>query len=111
MKKALAVAMAVLAIGLFIYSGFIAASDAQGAILYIFTLPIMAGLLTVGVVLAKDAAGVRKILYAEAIFLVLFVAAAFIPQLRFISDGVIGGISKSFEAITGQTPYVWSRSR
>ncbi len=101
------------AIGLFLFSCFSAASDAQGAILFLFTTPLMSVLLVVGALCAwraeKQRAPSGRQLRWGAItaltFLWLFIGAAAIPRLRPFPEWVIGVVARGYEWMSGESPY------
>ena len=101
----------VVAIALFVFTCFTAASDAQGAILFLFTGPVVLGLSAGSVVfslLARRAGQGRIILGmsgAAALFLVAFFLTAFLPSLRAFPEAVIGGVAAAYQAVTGESPY------
>lgn len=94
---------------IFVMSAVITASDAQGAIIFIFSLPVLAVLLFLGHFLSHKRSPIRTIIFLETIFLILFVTSAFVPSFNFFSQSIVSGISKGFEHVTGMTPYEWGR--
>ena len=110
MKASLAAAIGILllllAVFLFLFSSVIAASDAQGAILFLFTLPLMLALLSLAALLTRSRS--RPVFYLNVfatIFLLLFISAAIFPGLRFIGEATIGGISRIYKNLFGLSPY------
>jgi hypothetical protein len=109
----LALVAFVLALGLFLFGCFAAASDAQGAILFIVVGPATLGLLAGGVVLsivgrkghARMAATSGALSGIALLVVVAFFVGAFLPSLRWIPEGIMAGVASGYEAVTGQTPY------
>jgi hypothetical protein len=103
----------VLAVGLFLFGCFTAASDAQGAILFIVVGPATLGLLAGGIVLSivghkahARMSAISGALSGIALLVVIaFFAGAFVPSLRWIPNGVMAGVASGYEALTGETPY------
>jgi hypothetical protein len=101
------------ATALFVFSCYSAASDAQGAILFLFSGPVTLLLLAVAVVFGlltrrEGKATVGALIWlsgAELVFVILFFACAFIPPLRGFPEGVIDAVSRGYQAITGESPY------
>ena len=98
---------------LFLLSCFSAASDAQGAILFLFTTPIITVSLVVGAAFAwraeKLGAPAGRTLrwggIAAFLFLVVFIAAALVPALRRFPESVIGAVAWGYERLSGESPY------
>jgi hypothetical protein len=117
MKTALSAAAALiawlLAFGLFVFACFVAASDAQGALVFIFLGPVALLLFGIAWLIARLAlrshARLSRALSWSSIAGLAFVAAffvsAFIPPLRAFPEGVIGGVAAGYKAVTGETPY------
>ena len=103
-------------LALFVLSCFSAASDAQGAILFIFTLPLCALLCAAAWFInratkARPAASIAVVWGARGglAVLALFLASVFVPPLQVVPDLMIGGVSRAFEAMTGLSPYAWEQ--
>ncbi|MFN0037936.1 MAG: hypothetical protein ACKVP2_00275 [Burkholderiales bacterium] len=110
-RNGFAVVSLISAAGLFVFTCFTAASDAQGAILFIFTGPVILALLAVSVVLgalARSTGGGRILLWisgASALFVTSFFLASLHPALRAFPEAVIDGVASAYQAITGESPY------
>lgn len=98
-----------LSVCIFIFACIVASSDAQGALAFLFYLPIAAVLFLVSAMRAKNKKG-RWVSISGLIFIILFVVFAFIPGLAKIPATVIGVVSSGFELVTGKTPYAWNRA-
>lgn len=96
---------------LFIFSCYIAASDAQGAIIFLFTLPMMFLMSSLGFVWMKEKnlMKFKNIFMGYILYLVLFVLTAFLPRPFSLPSYSIRAVSKSFESLTGETPFVRER--
>lgn len=98
---------------LFLLSCFSAASDAQGAILFLFTTPIITVSIVAGAAFAwraeKQGARAGRGLWwggtASFIFFVLFIVAALVPALRSFPESVIGAVAWGYERLSGESPY------
>lgn len=101
-----------------LFSCIVTASDGQGALIFIFTLPLMAVLLFVSQLLArhitKEAASFRPLLtttivlsWAQGLFFVMLL----IPGLQVVPQTAIGFLGKAFSAVTGKSPYAFFRDR
>lgn len=94
----------------FVYSCYVAASDAQGAILFIFSGPVILVLLLGAVVtglLARRAGAGSALAWlsgAGLAFSIAFFAAAFFAPLRAFPDGVIGAVAWGYQAFSGESP-------
>jgi len=99
----------------FVFSCFAAASDGQGAIVFLLSVPLSLLLLALGLFLAirKPVPGsvriLAAVLCAEGAFLLLFLVSAVTPPLGSFADGTMGVVSGGFEALTGLRPYAWVR--
>lgn len=104
--KVLSSAAIVITLAAFLFSCMIIPTDAQGAFIFIFTLPVMVLSSIIGYFVAKkNNLDVLKVLNSAAIILVgLFFVSAFVPGLHFFSDGIINGSTKAFTAFMGETP-------
>lgn len=109
----LAVIMLLAAIAVFLFSCWATASDAQGAIVFLFLGPVILVLLGLALVLglqvrnssAAFGNGVCGFSIAGFAFFMAFVVSAFVPGLRAFPDGVAGGVAAAYEWITGESPY------
>jgi hypothetical protein len=103
-------------LALFLLSCYSAASDAQGAILFLFTLPLCA-LLCAAAWIVNRATKTRPAASNAVVWgarggltvLALFLASAFVAPLQFVPNALIGGVAAAFEAVTGLSPYAWER--
>jgi cytochrome c oxidase subunit IV len=98
---------------LFIFSCYVAASDAQGAILFLFTLPIMFLMSGLGFMWMREKKLklVQNIFLGYIIYLSLFVLTAFLPGPFSLPSHSIRAVSKTFEFFTGETPYARERRK
>lgn len=103
--------------GVFLFSCFAAASDAQGALIFILLGPVVLLLLAGALVLVSlpasagsGAARTLRWLSAAGLgFVVAFFALAFIPPARPFPAAVIGAVAAAYEAVTGESPYAAAR--
>lgn len=105
----------VLAVATFVAACVITASDAQGAFVFIFALPLL--LLFLGAAFAmsgRKSARLNRItrygIGLFSVYLFLFFLSAVVPTLQFVARGSVEGISRVFEAVTGKTPYAFFRT-
>lgn len=96
---------------LFIAATVAAASDAQGAFIYILALPICGIVLALAYRFSRARSFFRSIVYFEALFLVLFFLSVVIPPLQFFPRAVIGGVAQGFEYFVGMSPYAWNKKQ
>jgi hypothetical protein len=98
----------------FVYCCFAAASDAQGAVIFILGGPIVFGALLVALFCSrrlqrgapKIGAILKWISAAGLAFVVLFFICAFARPLRPFPNAVIGAVAAAYESMTGETPYM-----
>lgn len=98
----------------FVYCCFAAASDAQGAVIFILGGPIVLGALLVALFSARRlrrdipavGATLKWISVAGLGFVVLFFVCAFARPLRAFPNAVIGAVAAAYASITGETPYM-----
>ncbi|MCM2278732.1 MAG: hypothetical protein NDJ89_11715 [Oligoflexia bacterium] len=102
----LSLALAFSAFWLFLSLCWTAAADAQGAIAFIFYAPVLAILLTAAFLIGRRTA--RFVSLVLVLFIAFFYAAPLIGWSAF-SDGVIGLVADSFEAVTGKSPMQWDK--
>lgn len=110
--------LSLIAAFIFLASCVVAQSDGQGALVFIFSIPLMAALLTFAIFLSRKKetqkyaffpiANVPKIL---ACFIVLFFASAFVPGLRKAPELVMDLVGNMFSRVTGKTPYAFFKDR
>lgn len=119
MTGALAIVALIAAKVVFVYCCFAAASDGQGAVLFILGGPIVFGALLVAMFSARRlqrdgsvfGAVVKWIAAIGLAFVVLFFVCAFVRPLRPFPNGVIGGVAAAYESMTGETPYMAVRRK
>ena len=98
---------------IFFWSIIVAASDAQGGIVYIVSMPVMLGLLWLGnkwSIRKKSRAG-QIACKAMKVFYIGFIVFVFIPGLNEISFSIMNFTNKTFEKVTGVTPYKYFRQQ
>lgn len=112
-KSVLPLLLIIISIILFLGSCFITATDGQGGIVFIFSLPIMIFLLAFARLQTKknNQKFVTTFIHSFFIFLALFFGSLFLGRFSVIPSIVIGGVSKVFEHFSGKTPYKWARDR
>ena len=114
MKNLLALLLLLLNIVLFFASCILAASDANGALLFLplllvfLLLPFLAWLLSRN---SEKRRNPRPFILAELGFVLIFYLAIFVPPLRFIPDGVMWASVTTFTKITGRSPYEWAHRK
>lgn len=103
----------ILALAAFLVGCVVAASDAQGAIFFIFVIPVVLGLLGYNIYWSRKnfKRVINVISISGFIFTTLFVVFAFVPGLNLFPATVVGFVARGFEAVTGKTPYAWTRER
>jgi hypothetical protein len=114
MTGAIAILALIAAMVVFVYCCFAAASDAQGAVIFVLGGPIVLGTLLVALFSARRlqrgvpviGAILKWISVAGLAFVVLFFVCAFARPLRPFPNAVIGGVAGVYESITGETPYM-----
>ena len=114
----LALAADAAAVALFLFCCFAAASDAQGAFVFLFLGPVIAGVLAVAFFVLKRtalpgraAAWAFRLSGALAFFFAAFFACSLIPPLRAFPGAAVGAVARAFEAVAGKSPYQWVRDR
>ncbi|MEO8006171.1 MAG: hypothetical protein ABI771_14755 [Betaproteobacteria bacterium] len=98
----------------FVYCCFAAASDAQGAVLFVLGGPIVLGALLAALFAARRlqrdipvmGAVLKWISAAGLAFVVLFFVCAFARPLRPFPNAIIGVVARAYQSITGETPYM-----
>ncbi|MBX3032887.1 MAG: hypothetical protein KF865_03110 [Bdellovibrionaceae bacterium] len=110
MKSAVSLVAGIIAVLAFVFAGFVTSTDAQGALVYVFAVPICFGMLALGVFLSSPKSVCRKVHFGFGIFLILFLVAAFVPPFRFFPAKIVSGIAGTFEHFTGMTPFAWVRA-
>lgn len=109
-----AVVFACVSIGLFTSLCWVAAADAQGAIAFFIYAPVLFLLVGFSFFLGKYAGALsigkaaKRAALVLGCFYLVFYASPFVG-LGFFTDGVIGGVAKSFKAITGKSPMEWDK--
>ncbi len=103
---------------LFFGSCVIMTTDAQGAFVFILSIPLILLDLAATYYLAKKlgpTSGHGKSLWrafqAHAIFGAFFMISLFVPVLQVFPLVVVGITSKAFEFVVGKTPYQWAKDR
>lgn len=102
----------------FLFSCVVTMSDGQGALIFIFTLPLITLLLGGALLLARSIDKNKKLGFSfqllpkvSLFFLLLFIVLSFIPILNFAPQTFLKYVGISFESITGKTPYLYFRER
>ncbi len=102
----------------FVGSCLVTLTDGQGAMVFIFSIPVMILLLflswVIGSKLVKNFGANKRLLLASKTFsasIALFFLFLFIPVLRPIPDTFFDFIGKTFEHFVGKTPYQYVRER
>lgn len=103
----------------FLYCCFAAASDAQGAVIFVLGGPIVLGVLFVALFCARRlqrdipalGAILKWISAAGLAFVVLFFVCAFAGPLRAFPNAVIGTVAAAYTAMTGETPYAAAHAK
>lgn len=116
MARGLGIVLIILLVGAaFIFSCIAAASDAQGAVVFLLSVPFSLLLLTLGLFFAvrkpvpRSGRVLAAILGAEGAFLLLFLVSAVTPPLGSFAAAAMSVVSKGFTAVTGLSPYAWAR--
>lgn len=116
--KIIVLTLTSIAIIVFLASCVITLSDGQGAVVFIFSAPIMAVLLFFAISLSqKIKSDERSVLRVDCFpkffagILVAFFVFAFIPGLREIPDSFMEFVGKAFTHVTGKSPYVFFKDR
>lgn len=109
----LTIVFLILALAAFLAGCVVAASDAQGAIFFIFVIPIVLGLLGYNIFWSRKNFNriINVVSISGFIFTTLFVVFAFVPVLDQFPATVVGIVARGFEAMTGKSPYAWTRER
>lgn len=116
-KQLLALLLTFIAIMVFIISCAITLSDGQGALVFIFTIPLMTVLLFIAVrIIGEKKLGssfIRLDFFPKLVagFLILFFISSFIPTARVFPDFIMKTVEKMFVVATGKTPYVFFKDR
>ena len=105
MKIILACLLQFSALILFLGSCWIAASDAQGGIVFILALPLAAALLAGSSVLAGRGNWLRYLAYGLLSYLALFFLGAFLPFVSLVNSATMDAVVFVSRKVTGQTPY------
>lgn len=102
-----------MALSLFLLSCFGAASDAQGALIFLFMGPIMVLLLVISYLGARKISrkALSRVSLTALAFIVFFFLSLFLPYLNHVPGFIVGGVATVFEEITGMTPYAWSQKQ
>lgn len=107
----LSVAASVAVLALFLLCCWSAAADAQGAVAFVFALPLFVIGIVLSIVLAWMARRWRGGLIALGaaaalgVFIGLFYGAASQPRFRFFSDAVIRLVADEYKKVTGKSPF------
>lgn len=117
-RQLLVLSLTIFAIFIFIGSCVITLSDAQGALVFIFSIPVIVVLLFFAVLLSRklnlNKKSVLRVDYFPKgfiCFLILFFLFSFIPVLRKAPDAFMEYVGKTFTLITGKTPYSFFKDR
>lgn len=115
MAAVFAIDLALLSIGVFVWLCWTAAASEQGAIGFIFYAPLLFAFTIAGFFLAKYASAtvgfakaVKTACLVLTFYYLTFYASPFIGLGSF-PNGVIGGVAKSFKALTGKSPMEWDK--
>ena len=112
--KALAVVCELAVVLLFVASLFIMQTDAQGAFVFLLSLPLMALLLGAVAVMTAflppqgGRRGLRLTALGLLIVVVLFVAGARVTALAPFTDALVAATRWSAEQLLGMTPWDWA---
>lgn len=107
--------LACVSIGLFTSLCWAAAADAQGAIAFFIYAPVLVVLVGLAFFLGKKAGATsvgkaaKRTSLVLAFFYFVFYVSPFVG-LNSFTDGVIGGVAKSFKAMTGKSPMEWDKN-
>jgi len=103
---------------LFLASCVVTLSDAQGALVFVFSLPIMGGLLLIAWLLARKAEGypgasrrLARVPRYFGYFLGAFLVTALIPGVQLLPAAFMGGVGAAFTQVVGATPYAFFKER
>ena len=103
---------------LFLFSCLVTLTDGQGALIFIFSIPAMALLLLSALVLGRNITKTQNLGFkldaipkVFATFLIVFFVTAFIPVLNKAPQAFLGLLGKTFESMTGKSPYQYARDR
>ncbi len=107
-----------IALMLFIFSCVVMLTDGQGALIFIFTLPITIALLVLSAVMLKKVdtnhpflASLQLVPKIASGCLAAFFVFSFIPGLQHLSGFFLKGVETTFTYITGKTPRVFFQDR
>lgn len=102
----------------FIFSCVVTLSDAQGAFVFIFTIPIMVAALAISYVSGRKLAKLQhtfRSIYKIPVFIslafILFFLCSFISVLRPLPDTVLKFVGVTFESVTGMSPYLYFKTK
>ena len=98
----------------FLFSCVVTLSDAQGALIFIFSLPVIALLLSLSWAIARkmgNGGSLERWPKLSASSLVLFFVFSWIPGLNVVPDAFLDLVGKSFQLALGKTPYVYFKER
>lgn len=116
--RILVFALTIIAGFVFLASCVITLSDGQGALIFIFSIPIMFVLLASALGLSRKikkddeaAVWIKRSPKILAGFLGAFFVVSFFPGSRKLSDAFMGLVGKSFVYATGKTPYAFFKDR
>ena len=112
--KALSVLCLLAVLVLFAASLFILQTDAQGAFVFLLSLPLMAlalgavAVMTAFVPPAGGRRGLRLAALGELLAVALFVAGGFVKPLEPYSDALVAGTRWVSRQLIGMTPWDWA---
>lgn len=115
--KALAILCAVAAVLLFAASLFIMQTDAQGAFVFLLSLPLIALLLAAVMVMttfippALGRRGLRLTALGLLVVIGLFIAGALTKPLEPFSDGLVAATRWVSLQVLGMTPWEWAHQK
>lgn len=105
-KALLACVLLGAALYLFLYSCMATASDAQGGVIFLFTLAPMLGFLLAAAWLTRaQSRRLYRVTQGGLLFLLGFLGCLFVPGLNLLPAAMVGGVAAGYKAIYGVTPY------
>ena len=101
---------------IFIFSCVVTLSDGQGALIFIFSIPLMALFLIVSWFLAKQldqvkSFNLKKITLVISVLIASFFISAPLPVVNKIPSGFMFIVGELFTFTTGKTPYTYFKDR
>ncbi len=99
------------AVALFVFSAVATMSDAQGAFVFVVTLPAMIACLSFAAWLSRGTRALFRATVVVSSLLALFFVSAFVPGLHFYSDALMQAVEAGYKAAYGVTPYAAHHQR